>query len=124
MAAPDEAYVERFLIPWNAHDVDGAMALMTNDCIWETTRGAEPHGTLFTGAPAVRGAIAAVFEAMPDIRYEVVRTSFGPGLAVAELLVTATLTDGKRVRFHACDVMNVRDDGKISSKRSYRKVVE
>lgn len=54
MKSPDEAYVKKFLIPWNAHDVDGAMALMTDDCVWEITRGSEPHGTRFEGAYAVR----------------------------------------------------------------------
>jgi hypothetical protein len=29
----DEAFVDRFLAPWNRHDVDGALALMTDDCV-------------------------------------------------------------------------------------------
>ena len=66
-------------------------------------------------------AIAGAFAAMPDIRYEVVHSSFGPGLVVLELLVTGTLADGGPARFHACDVMTVRD-GKVAAKRSYRKV--
>ena len=41
-------FVDRFLEPWNLHDVDGALALMTDDCVWEVTRGREPHGTLHT----------------------------------------------------------------------------
>ena len=57
MARYDEAFVERFLAPWNRHDVDGALALMTDDCVWEVTRGREPHGTLYTGQTAVRSAI-------------------------------------------------------------------
>jgi len=75
MEVYDEAFVRRFLAPWNAHDADGAVALMTDDCVWEITRGSEPHGTL---------------------------------------------ADGSQAKFHACDVR----DGKISAKRSYRKVVE
>lgn len=117
----DEAFVTNFLKPWNAHDVDGAMALMTDDCVWEITRGAEPHGTRFEGARSVRAAIAGAFTAMPDIRYEVVHSSFGPGLVVLELLVTGTLADGGPAKFYACDVMTVRD-GKVAAKRSYRKV--
>ena len=38
----DEAFGARFLAPWNRHDVDGALALMTDDCVWEVTRGSEP----------------------------------------------------------------------------------
>ena len=118
----DEAFVARFLAPWNAHDVEGAMALMTDDCIWEITRGAEPHGTRFEGAGAVRAAIANAFKAMPDIAYEIVHSSFGPDLVVLELLVTAMAADGQKARFLACDVMIVRD-GKVAAKRSYRKLV-
>jgi ketosteroid isomerase-like protein len=122
MQTYDETFVQAFLAPWNAHDVEGAMALMTDDCVWEVTRGAQPHGTTFAGAQAVRAAIADAFKAMPDIRYDLVHSSFGPGVVVLELLVTGTPADGRKVMFQACDVMAVRD-GKISAKRSYRKVV-
>ncbi|MEI7872823.1 MAG: nuclear transport factor 2 family protein [Alphaproteobacteria bacterium] len=119
----DQAFVEKFLEPWNAHDVEGAMALLTDDCLWEITRGAEPYGTRFEGSTAVRAAVADAFRAIPDIHYEPVHCSFGPDLVVVELLVTGTLADGRRAKFQACDVMTVRD-GKISAKRSYRKLVE
>lgn len=119
----DEAFVEKFLSPWNAHDVDGAMALMTEDCIWEVTRGAELHGARFEGSQAVREAITNAFAALPDIRYEPVHTGFGPDLVVLKLLVTYTLSDVNTVRFHACDIMTIKD-GKVAAKRSYRKGVE
>ena len=99
------------------------MALLTDDCLWEITRGAEPYGTRFKGSKAVRAAIADAFRAIPDIHYEPVHCSFGPDLVVVELLVTGTLADGRRAKFQACDVMTVRD-GKVSAKRSYRKLVE
>ncbi len=122
MAVYDEAFVKKFMKPWNEHDADGAVAMMTDDCIWEIPRGAEPHGTLFRGSTAVRAAIADAFKAMPDIRYELVHSSFGPDHVVLELLVTGT-RDGRHAKFHACDVMTIRD-GKVAAKRSYRKVVE
>ena len=50
----DDAFVIRFLAPWNAPDVEGAMALMTDDCLWEITRGGEPYGAVFCGAEARR----------------------------------------------------------------------
>jgi ketosteroid isomerase-like protein len=37
MARYDDTFVDRFLEPWNRHDVDGALALMTDDCVWEVT---------------------------------------------------------------------------------------
>lgn len=69
MQTYDEAFVEKFIAPWNAHDVDGAMALMTEDCVWEIPRGPEPHGARFEGSTAVREAIIKVFTALT--RYQV-----------------------------------------------------
>src|SRR5215471_12414412 len=105
------------------HGVDGALALMTDDCVWEVTRGREPHGTLYTGQTAVRSAIVEAFKALPDVNYQPVRNSFGEDHVVVELLVTGTLGDGSKARFHACDILTLRD-GLIAAKRSYRKVVE
>jgi ketosteroid isomerase-like protein len=42
---------------------------------------------------------------------------------VVELLVTGTLRNGTKTRFHACDILTMRD-GLIAAKRSYRKVME
>lgn len=123
MQTYDRAFVETFLKPWNDHDVDGAMALMADDCLWEIPRGPEPWGTRFEGAAAVRAAIANAFKATPDVRYELVRSAFGPDLIVLELLVVGTSANGTPLRFQACDVMTMRD-GKVSAKRSYRKVAE
>lgn len=123
MQTYDKAFVEKFLKPWNAHDVEGVISLMTDDCIWETTRGSQPYGTRFEGSTAVRAAMADAFRAMPDIRYELVHSSFGPDLVVVELLVTATLAGGRPAKFQACDIMTIRDD-KVAVKRSYRKLVE
>ena len=39
MAHNDDKFVDRFLEPWNRYDVDGALALTTDDCVWEITRG-------------------------------------------------------------------------------------
>jgi ketosteroid isomerase-like protein len=119
----DEAFVDRFLAPWNRHDVDGALALMTGDWVWEVTRGSEPHGTLLEGPSAVRSAIAGAFGALPDIHYQPVQSLFGEDHVVVELLVTGTLRDGTKTRFHACNILTMRD-GLIAAKRSYRKVVE
>jgi SnoaL-like domain len=69
----DDTFVDRFLEPWNRHDVVGALALMTDDCVWEITRGREPHATLYTGRADVRSAIVEAFKALPDINYQPVR---------------------------------------------------
>ena len=121
MRGYDRTFVERFLVPWNQHDVDGALALMTDDCFWEVTRGSEPHGTLFSGSTAVRAAIADAFKAIPDVHYKPIRCHYGEDHVVVELLVTGTQRDGTTLKYHACDILTLRD-GAIVAKRSYRKM--
>jgi hypothetical protein len=57
--------------------------------------------------------------ALPDINYQSVRNSFARTNVVVELLVTATLGDGSKARFHACDILTLQR-GLIAAKRSYR----
>ena len=73
MPRHDDPFAARIPEPWNQHDVDGALALMTDDRVWEITRGREPHGTLYTGRADVRAAIVEAFKALPDINYQPVR---------------------------------------------------
>jgi hypothetical protein len=73
MAPYDDTFAGRVLEPWNQHDVDGALALMTGDCVGEITRGRGPHGTLCTGRADVRAAIGETFKALPDINYRPIR---------------------------------------------------
>jgi ketosteroid isomerase-like protein len=122
MGGSDQTFVERFLVPWNWHDVDGAMALMIDDCVWEVTRGSEPHGTLFRGTAAVRAAIADAIKTVPNVHYEPIRSHHGKDHVVVELLVTGTQRDGVELKYHACDILTLTD-GKIAAKRSYRKVL-
>jgi ketosteroid isomerase-like protein len=97
MTKHDDDFVEKFLAPWNGHDVDGALSLMTDDCIWEITRGAEPHGTLYSGSREVRTAIDDAFKAVPNIHYQPLRCHYGKDHVVVELLVTGTRVDGEEL---------------------------
>ena len=38
MPCYDDTFMDLFLEPWNQHDVNGALALMTDDCAWERPR--------------------------------------------------------------------------------------
>ena len=70
---PCDTFADRFLKPWNQQDVDGALALMTDDWVWEITTGREPHGTLYTGRTEVRAANRGGVQGAPDINYQPVR---------------------------------------------------
>jgi ketosteroid isomerase-like protein len=121
MEHQDPGYVAAFMAPWNAHDVDGAMAFFGAAPEWEIPAGTDPWGTRHVGTDAVRRAMADIFRAVPDIRYELVRQHVGSDHLVMELEVTGTRSDGP-FRFRAVDIMTFAN-GKVAAKRSYRKVV-
>jgi ketosteroid isomerase-like protein len=118
---PDR-FAAEFLAPWNAHDVDAAVGAFIEDGEWEFTVGSDPWGTVHRGHPALRKAITAVFEAVPDIHYELVRQHAAPGHTTMEVLVTGTRA-GERLNYHACDIVTFAGEGKIRGKRSFRKVI-
>ena len=75
MARYDEAFVERFLAPWNRHDVDGALALMTDDCVWEVPRG-RAWPTLWGALPSISPASSI---AKPGCRCVAISTAVASG---------------------------------------------
>ena len=68
MARYDDAFVDRFPGPWNRHDVDGALALMTDDCVREVARGRDAWHPLHRET-AVRSAIVEVQAPHVPLRY-------------------------------------------------------
>ena len=61
--------LDRFADAWNRHDLDALMAMMTDDCVFESSAGPHVMGERSEGKEAVRVAYAAVFEACPDAHW-------------------------------------------------------
>jgi ketosteroid isomerase-like protein len=53
--------VERFGAAWAAHDLDGALALVTEDCVFDAT-GPAPDGQRHQGIEALRQAWQGIFD--------------------------------------------------------------
>lgn len=117
-----DAWSAAFLVPWNDHDVEGAVETFTEDGEWEFTVGPDPWGTTISGRDALRRQIAAIFEAIPDLHYEPVHLQRGPDHLVMEVLVTGTDSSGRKLNYRACDIVTLAGD-RVAAKRSYRKVV-
>ncbi|PYN90291.1 MAG: nuclear transport factor 2 family protein [Candidatus Rokuibacteriota bacterium] len=108
--------IRRFNDAFNRHDVDGVMALMTADCVFENTLPA-PDGERFEGASAVRGFWRQFFQSTPGARFEA-EEIFGAGDRAVVRWVFYWDRSGSHVR--GVDVMRVRD-GKVAEKLAYVK---
>jgi ketosteroid isomerase-like protein len=106
---------------FDAHDLDGIMAHVADDAIFEGPRGADPWGTRYVGAVAIRGAFAARFSGIPDIRYQDDAHFVDGDRGASEWTLSGTTTDGQRIEVRGCDLWTFRD-GKVVKKDSFWKI--
>lgn len=105
--------LEAFGQAWNDHDLDAALALTTDDCVFEST-GPAPDGIRSEGKAALREAWTPIF-ADASSHFD------GEELIVSGDRVVQCWTyrwDGGHVR--GVDVFRIRD-GKVAEKHSYVK---
>jgi ketosteroid isomerase-like protein len=116
-------FAVKFLDPWNAHDKQAVLAELTDDFEWQFTTGTDPNGTIYRGKAQIGDALDRLFDAVPDIHYEIVDLHEGPGHLIMELLVTGNNREtGASLNFQACDIV-MFDGDQMLEKRSYRKLV-
>jgi ketosteroid isomerase-like protein len=106
--------VNRFNAAWNAHDLDGALALTSRDCVFESTSPA-PDGVRHVGRDAIRQAWAPIFEDT-NSRFTV-EDSFVAG---DDRLVQQWRYDWADGHIRGIDVFVVRD-GLVAEKLAYVK---
>ncbi len=112
--------LQAFADAWNRHDIDALMSFMTEDCVFESSAGAEACGTRFVGTKAVRRGYTLAWQAFPDARWNDARHFINGNRGVSEWTFTGTRADGRRVEVNGCDIFTFRD-GKIAVKNSFRK---
>jgi ketosteroid isomerase-like protein len=105
--------VEQFGVAWSDHDLDGALALITDDCVFDAT-GPAPDGTRCVGPEEIRVAWRPIFDDA-TARFEE-EELFACGDRVVQRWRYSW--DGGHVR--GVDVFLVRD-GKVAEKLSYVK---
>ena len=113
-------FLDAFADAWNRHDANAILSMMTSDCIFETSRGTEVKGTVYSGQDEVRRGVEEVFATFPDAQWNEPKHFVAGDRGVSEWVFTATTPDGDRVEVQGCDVFTFRD-GKIAVKNSYRK---
>jgi len=107
------AVVNQFNAAWNAHDLDGALALCSSECVFESTSPA-PDGTRSVGRPAMAEAWREIFDDRQSSF--TVEDAFVAGVR----LVQRWRYDWNGGHVRGIDVITVRD-GLISEKLSYVK---
>jgi hypothetical protein len=104
---------------FNRHDVDGMMALMTDDCLFENTS-PPPDGTIYKGKAAVTAFWHDFFRESPQARIEI-EDIFGLGFHCV-MRWRYDWVDGDEQAGHVrgVDIYQIRS-GLISEKLSYVK---
>ena len=113
-----QAVVERFNAAFNRHDVPAIMALMTDDCVFDSTR-PPPDGERVVGHDAVAGFWAAFFERSPAARFET-EELFACGDRCVVRWTYHWVRDGMPGHVRGVDLFRVRD-GRVAEKLSYVK---
>ncbi len=105
--------VAAFGAAWAAHDIDRALSMVTDDCLFEST-GPAPDGSQHKGRDEIRRAWQPIFDDT-DSRFEV-EDSFAAGDRVVERWIYTW--NGGHIR--GVDVFRVRD-GRVAEKLAYVK---
>jgi ketosteroid isomerase-like protein len=111
--------VKRFNDALNRHDVGAAMALMTEDCVFENTYPA-PDGERFEGQEKVRQFWEALFRSSPHAVFQTEEIFAHEDRCTVRWRYDWTDTAGRSGHMRGVDVFRVRD-GKVAEKLAYVK---
>ena len=111
--------VRRFNEAFDRHDVDGVMAAMTDDCVFENTCPA-PDGERYEGREAVRAFWERFFSSSADSRFTAEETFAAGDRCIVRWRYDWTGDDGVPGHVRGVDIFRVRD-GKVAEKLAYVK---
>jgi uncharacterized protein (TIGR03086 family) len=116
---PEYATVANFSNAFARRDVDAIMALMTDDCVFEST-GPAPDGERFTGADAVREQWRKVFDETVEPEFHTEESVVRGDCAMVRWRFSWRDADGQPGHVRGVDILRLRD-GKVAEKLSYVK---
>ena len=107
--------MDRFVAALNAHDLEGALELITEDIVFESTSPA-PDGARYEGKATVKAIWAQMLESTPALRFTTEEQFFVP----PDRAVVRWRYDWGDGHVRGVDLMRVRE-GRISETLSYVK---
>ena len=113
------AAARRFLDAFGRHDVDGIMAAMVEDCVFENTY-PPPDGERHVGQAAVRRFWERFFRENPSAVFETEEIFASGSRCVVRWLYRWKNADGSAGHVRGVDVLRIRA-GKVVEKLSYVK---
>lgn len=114
------ATLEAFGEAWNRHDIEGLMACMHEECVFEGVAGSQVCGTRHEGPAAVRKAFESAWQTIPDAAWRNANCWVSGDRGVMESTFTVTAADGSRIEANMVDLLTFKD-GKILVKNAFRK---
>lgn len=108
-----------FSAAFGSGDVDAIMALMTDDCVFEST-GPAPDGERHEGSVAVRRVWEELFAGTKDASFTEEESFVDGDRGVLRWRFTWSEPDGSPGHVRGVDVLRMRD-GKVAEKLSYVK---
>ena len=112
------AAINRFNDAFNRHDVDGVMAAMTENCVFENAN-PPPDGTRVVGQDLMREYWNIFFEKNPDARFDAEEMIIAGDRCVVRWVYRKT-KNSQPWHLRGVDVFKVTD-GKVAEKFSYVK---
>jgi uncharacterized protein (TIGR03086 family) len=116
---PALGLVQRFGAAFGRADVDAVMALMTDDCVFESTN-PPPDGVRVEGAAAVRATWERLFAETRNARFTTEEAFAEGDRGVLRWVFRWQRPDGGEGRVRGVDVLRLRD-GLVAEKLSYVK---
>ena len=111
--------VRRFNEAFDRHDVEGVMAAMTEDCVFENTC-PPPDGERYAGQDSVRIFWERFFDSSPDARFTAEEIFAAMDRCVVRWRYDWAGKDGTPGHIRGVDLFRVRD-GKVAEKLAYVK---
>jgi ketosteroid isomerase-like protein len=110
--------VKCFNEAFNRHDIDGVMAAMTEDCVFENTN-PPPDGKRYQGQTEVRAFWETFFQSSPDAHFEA-EEMFAAGDRCVVRWVYQKTRNGQPCHLRGVGLFRV-SDGKVAERLAYVK---